>query len=86
MVWVALLAGAASIVLYALLIVHAYGEDCGIACTSRRFVPYINGVPVQVPDDFDKLDCEIFLDELDSQTPAFSRLECIGEGIARTES
>jgi hypothetical protein len=62
----------------------ALGESCGPRCTGTRFVPHIDGVPVDV-GDLDALECQLFLDEMDSQTKAFTKLECVEEPIARVD-
>jgi hypothetical protein len=76
-------------VVVAILLLYSFAalaESCGPACTDTRFVPHINGIPVEGLEDFDAFDCERYLDEiLDPQTPPFTRLECIEEPIARTE-
>jgi hypothetical protein len=73
----------------AVMLVFAYAalaEECGSRCTGTRFVPHINGVPVEGLADLDQFDCEFYLnDTLDPQTPAFTRLECIEEPIARID-
>jgi hypothetical protein len=66
----------------------ALAEDCmrTMSCTDTRFVPHINGVPVEGLADLDQFDCELYLnDVLDPQTPPFTRLECIEEPIARID-
>jgi hypothetical protein len=41
-------------------------------------------VPVEA-GDLDELECQLFLDEMDSQTKAFTKLECLEEPIARID-
>jgi hypothetical protein len=81
-VWTVTAVVAAIFLLYSFV---ALAESCGPACTGTRFVPHINGIPVIGTEDFDRFDCELYLEELDQQTPPFTRLECIEEPIARTE-
>jgi hypothetical protein len=82
-VWMVTAAVAAVMLVYAFA---ALAESCGPRCTGTRFVPHINGIPVEGLADFDRFDCELYLDEvLDPQTQPFTRLECIEEPIARTE-
>jgi hypothetical protein len=85
-VWTVTAVVAAIMLFYAFA---ALAEDCirSMACTDLRHVPHINGIPVETPEDFlDHLDCEAYLEEIEPQTPPFSRLECISEGIARQKS
>jgi hypothetical protein len=76
-------------VVVAILLLYSFAalaESCGPACTGTRFVPHINGIPVEGLADLDQFDCEFYLnDTLDPQTPPFTRLECIEEPIARQE-
>jgi hypothetical protein len=82
-VWTITAVVAAILLLYSFA---ALAEACGPACTDTRFVPHINGIPVEGLNDFDRFDCELYLnDVLDLQTPPFTRLECIEEPIARQE-
>jgi hypothetical protein len=82
-VWTITAVVAAILLLYSFA---ALAEACGPACTGTRFVPHINGIPVEGLNDFDRFDCELYLnDVLDLQTPPFTRLECIEEPIARQE-
>jgi hypothetical protein len=82
-VWTVTAAVAAVMLLYAF---SALAEDCGSACTGTRFVPHVNGIPVDGLEDFDQFDCQFYLnDVLDPQTPPFTRLECIEEPIARID-
>jgi hypothetical protein len=82
-VWTVTAVVAAILLLYAF---SALAESCGPACTGTRFVPHIDGVPVEGLEDFDAFDCERYLDEiLDPQTQPFTRLECIEEPIARID-
>jgi hypothetical protein len=75
----------ALLILFVLIVCDfAMAENCGPRCTGTRFVPHINGEPVEA-GDLDQIECQMFLDELDRQTPAFSRLECIEEPIARID-
>jgi hypothetical protein len=80
-VWMVAAAIAAVLLLYSFA---ALAESCGPRCTGTRFVPHIDGVPVDV-GDLDKLECQLFLDEMDRQTKAFTKLECIEEPIARID-
>jgi hypothetical protein len=85
--WVWLIA-AAVVAVFLLYSYAALAEDCmrSMSCTDTRFVPHINGTPVEA-GDLDELECQLFLDDfLDPQTPAFTRLECIEEPIARQKS
>jgi hypothetical protein len=82
-VWTITAVVAAIFLLYAFA---ALSEDCmrSMACTGTRFVPHIDGVPVDV-GDLDEIECQFFLDDMDIQTKPFTRLECIEEPIARQE-
>jgi hypothetical protein len=82
-VWLVAAAVAAVLLLYSFA---ALSEDCmrSMACTGTRFVPHIDGVPVDV-GDLDEIECQFFLDDMDIQTKPFTRLECIEEPIARQE-
>jgi hypothetical protein len=82
-VWMVAAAIVAVLLLYSFA---ALAEDCmrTMSCTGTRFVPHINGVPV-VTEDLDEIECQLFLDEMDRQTKAFTELECIMEPIARQE-
>jgi hypothetical protein len=80
-VWLVTAAVAAVFLFYAFA---ALAENCGPRCTATRFVPHIDGVPVDV-GDLDAIECQLFLDEMDRQTKAFTKLECIEEPIARTD-
>jgi hypothetical protein len=60
----------------------AAAEECKPGCTGTRFVPHIDGVPL-IAGDLSEIECQLMLDELDFQTQAFARLECIEEPIAR---
>jgi hypothetical protein len=83
-VWMVAAAVAAVLLLYASA---ALSEECirRGACTDTRFVLHINGIPVDA-GDLDAFECQLFLDEMDLQTPPFTRLECIEEPIARQKS
>jgi hypothetical protein len=82
-VWMVAAAVAAVLLLYASA---ALAENCGPYCTGTRFVPHINGLPVEGLADLDRFDCEFYLDNvLDPQTPPFTRLECVEEPIARID-
>jgi hypothetical protein len=65
----------------------ALSEECirRGACTDTRFVPHINGIPLDA-GDLDAFECQLFLDEMDKQTKPFTQLECIEEPIARQKS
>jgi hypothetical protein len=80
-VWLVAAAVAAVMLLYTFA---ALAESCGPRCTGTRFVPHIDGVHVEA-GDLDELECQLFLDEMDSQTKAFTKLECIEEAIARID-
>jgi hypothetical protein len=80
-VWMVAAAIAAVLLLYSFA---ALAENCGPRCTATRFVPHINGLPLDV-GDLDQIECQLFLDELDRQTKPFTRLECIEEPIARID-
>jgi hypothetical protein len=84
-VWTVTAVVAAIFLLYSFA---ALAEDCIRAgrCTDVRYVPHINGIPVDA-GDLDEFECQLFLDEvLDPQTKPFTRLECIAEGIARQKT
>jgi hypothetical protein len=82
-VWTVTAVVAAILLLYSFV---ALAESCGPRCTGTRFVPHINGIPVEGLADLDQFDCQIFVDVfLDPQTPPFTRLECIEEPIARID-
>jgi hypothetical protein len=82
-VWTVTAVVAAILLLYAFA---ALAESCGPACTGTRFVPHINGIPVEGLGDFDAFDCQFYLDEvLELQTKPFTRLVCIEEPIARID-
>jgi hypothetical protein len=80
-VWMVVAAVTAVLLLYSFA---ALAENCGPRCTGTRFVPHIDGIPVDA-GDLDELECQLFLDEMDSQTKAFTKLECIIEPIARID-
>jgi hypothetical protein len=89
--WVILTVGVLLILLgvWAWALVAAFADDCGStgwACNETRWVLRYDGREVRADGDMTEEECLALRDELDPQTPPFSRLECVLEGATRHSS
>jgi hypothetical protein len=85
--WLILGVGCAAIVLLSAISAYAYSdryeEHTAPECQDEVWELYINGELVSMLGDMDAIECSFMADEIDPQTPPFTRIECKKRYVCR---